>query len=218
MGLSVTASVIWKVEHDDYTAVEKQAYDEARKELVESSRQFFNTMNHRLARLRNSGVYSPALEAIEKSGGNFHIRGKNLSELTSEYQRATAFKNMQTATVTGAKSNLRSAFNRTVELTGVTDKYVQKKIWEAFNKIKESNGIPQIIVNMHARGERYEQTMMQVLTQVYQKERMVKGENVNFDEIAREVARQIRQQYQTDVEQVKAMLQSGIMPIVKNGE
>lgn len=75
------------------------------KEFRTQASHLFSAVNKRIKRLENSNVLSPALDALKKSdaGSHFTVRGKSDSELINEYNRALAFYNLHTATVSGAR-------------------------------------------------------------------------------------------------------------------
>ncbi len=78
-----------------------------RQQLSKHAKQIFSTVNKRIRRLIDSDTISPALEALKRKRGNnprFTTGGKDLEQLQKEYSEAIAFYNLETGTVTGAKS------------------------------------------------------------------------------------------------------------------
>lgn len=59
--------------------------------------------NKRLRNFEKRGESSPATRAVERSGGKFSTKGKNINELRSEYARARNFLTSKSSTVTGYK-------------------------------------------------------------------------------------------------------------------
>ena len=73
-------------------------------ELLQVLAPLRDAANKRVNRLQSAGQPSPALQAIEKTGGKIY-GGKwtTNKELRKEIERAAAFLNYQTSTVTGAR-------------------------------------------------------------------------------------------------------------------
>lgn len=55
--------------------------------------------NKRIQRIEKVGESTPATEYIERSGGRFSVKGKNLNQLRTEYVRARDFLKAKTGTV-----------------------------------------------------------------------------------------------------------------------
>lgn len=101
IGFKVTARRSKRLENELARDIAKLT----RKEFRQQASHLFSAVNKRIRRLENSSVLSPALDALNKSegGSHFSVRGKSDSELIKEYNRALAFYNLNTATVTGAR-------------------------------------------------------------------------------------------------------------------
>lgn len=76
----------------------------SKRELLQVLAPLRDAANKRVNRLQSAGQPSPALAAIEKTGGKIY-GGKwtTNKELRKEIERAAAFLNYQTSTVTGAR-------------------------------------------------------------------------------------------------------------------
>lgn len=59
--------------------------------------------NKKIKRLQKSGYKTPALQQVERSGGLFSTKGKNINQLRSEYSRIRSFMTSKTSTATGYK-------------------------------------------------------------------------------------------------------------------
>lgn len=96
-----------------------------------------SAMNKRIKRVENSGIYSPAVDAVMKSGGKFSTAGKTRNQLISELTRARNFANAKTSTVKGAKK-VRSEEK---ERLGGREFSENERValYEAFRKLKEMN-------------------------------------------------------------------------------
>ena len=57
--------------------------------------------NKRIQRIEKVGESTPATEYVERSGGRFSVKGKNLNQLRTEYVRARDFLKAKTGTVKG---------------------------------------------------------------------------------------------------------------------
>lgn len=57
--------------------------------------------NQRLDRIKRKGISTPATRQVEKSGGRFRAKGKDLDELRSEYKRVKSFLKSETSTISG---------------------------------------------------------------------------------------------------------------------
>ncbi len=105
-----------------------------RQELAKMCRSAFDAANKRINRLEASGLSSPALHSVMNSGGKFYVRGLNLKQLQHDYARCINFLNMQTSSVTGARS-----YKKTLEqkfghpLTNAQ----HKRIFEAFRTVEK---------------------------------------------------------------------------------
>lgn len=75
-----------------------------RQELAKECRRVFDIANKRIRRLEAQEILSPALHSVNSSGGQFYVKGLDLKQLSHEYARCVAFLNMETSSVTGAKS------------------------------------------------------------------------------------------------------------------
>lgn len=79
-----------------------------RKELAKECRRYFDMANKRINRLESAGVLSPALHAVNNSGGKFYAKGADLKQLQHEYARCINFLNMGTSSVTTARQYERT--------------------------------------------------------------------------------------------------------------
>lgn len=93
--------------------------------------------NKRLRSFEKARETTPATRHIEKSGGAFSTKGKNLNELRSEYVRAKNFLQSETGNRKGwnkvKKDTIESLKKRGVEI-GVKD---FDTLWKAYEKLKE---------------------------------------------------------------------------------
>ena len=78
-----------------------------RKELAQHCKSCFDAANKRIRRLEQQQLLSPALHAVNSSGGEFHARGLNLKQLQHEYARCINFLNMSTSSPSTAKAYQR---------------------------------------------------------------------------------------------------------------
>ena len=59
--------------------------------------------NKRIRRMESAGIETPALRKVNKSGGVFSVRDKNLNQLRSEFVRAKSFLQSPTSSIKGYK-------------------------------------------------------------------------------------------------------------------
>ena len=59
--------------------------------------------NKKIKRLQKSGVDTPALRQVNRSGGLFSTKGKSLNQLRAEHSRIKAFMQSKTSTKSGYK-------------------------------------------------------------------------------------------------------------------
>ena len=107
--------------------------------------------NKRLKRLEKSGLHSPALREVERTGGKFSVAGKNRTQLFQELQRMKSFYSMETSSVKGARKNvenIKSGMKKALSDKGMLTEDVatsiddmseadRDRLWEAVDKMRE---------------------------------------------------------------------------------
>ena len=107
--------------------------------------------NKRLRYFERNGEKSPATRYINKSGGPFSTKGKDLNALRAEYVRAKDFLQSKTGTMRGWKKVKNDTINTLKEKykINMTDDQWDD-VWETYEKLKEES--PDIA----ERGQKYE--------------------------------------------------------------
>lgn len=160
-------------------AVKDITTKEAFKELKNTCQSLFSTVNKRIDRIVSSDVISPAVNAlIQKRGeGNLHftIGGKNFNELQDEWAQAIGFYNLQTGTLSGA----RSFTNELKEKLGekVRDKDYVNEVFDLMHGIAERTHV-KLNENMIGTNE--------ILDKVIQETDETELSQMNSDEQARD--------------------------------
>lgn len=95
--------------------------------------------NKRLRSFEKAKESSPATRYVEKTGGKFTTKGKNLNELRAEYLRAKNFLQSKTGTRKGWKTVKKETASG-LEKQGVkVDAQSLDKMWKAYEKLKEAS-------------------------------------------------------------------------------
>lgn len=93
--------------------------------------------NKRLRSFERAGESSPATRHVEKSGGAFSTRGKDLNALRAEYTRAKNFLQSKTGTRKGwkqvKKETIQGLKKQGVEMTDS----IFNDVWKAYEDLKE---------------------------------------------------------------------------------
>lgn len=63
--------------------------------------------NKRARRMKQAGVSSPALRGMERSGGKFSSKGKDVRQLRSEYKRVKGFLSSETSSLAGYRKFIK---------------------------------------------------------------------------------------------------------------
>lgn len=93
--------------------------------------------NKRLRSFRRAGESSPATRHVDKSGGNFTTRGKDLNALRSEFTRAKNFMQSKTGTRKGWKQ-VKKDIIAGLKKQGVDMSESQfNDVWKAYEDLKE---------------------------------------------------------------------------------
>lgn len=93
--------------------------------------------NKRLRSFEKAGESSPATRYIEKSGGVFSTKGKDLNALRSEYVRAKNFLESKTGTRKGWENSKREVI-KGLKKNGVEMSVDQfNDVWKAYEDLKE---------------------------------------------------------------------------------
>lgn len=93
--------------------------------------------NKRIRTFERAGEDSPALRYINKSGGKFSTKGKNLNELREEYARAKGFFQSKTGTLKDW-IKVKEETVKSLEKEGIgliTSDF--DKFWRSYEKLKE---------------------------------------------------------------------------------
>lgn len=110
-------------EWDEYT----------RQELYRQvAKQIFENANRRYRNIIKKGLYSPAVDAANATGGEFHSKGSTVEDLLKEIARAITFLNSDTSTVASAKKYTKAVESATPELT----KNENKIVYDFYRKIR----------------------------------------------------------------------------------
>lgn len=95
--------------------------------------------NKRLRSFEKSRESSPATRYIEKSGGKFSTRGKDLNALRAEFARAKGFFESKTGSRLEWKK-VQKETKKGLEKAGVdVDPENANKMWKAYERLKEVN-------------------------------------------------------------------------------
>lgn len=138
--------------------------------------------NKRLRSFERSGESSPATRHVEKSGGVFSTKGKDLNALRAEYTRAKNFMQAQTGSRKGWTKTKRETIEG-LRKQGVEMSEKQfENVWKAYEDLKELS--PEVA----NRGLKYS-----VLKDVAN---MVTDENKSADEIATALHENLSQIYE----------------------
>lgn len=104
-------------------------------ELKEYTKQMAGATRKRVQRLNQKGVTTPASRELERSGGSITVRGKNQSQLRSEFMRAKNFLSAKTGSVTGY-NEVKAEFAEAIGLDELTsDQY--DNFWRLYDRVKE---------------------------------------------------------------------------------
>lgn len=105
-----------------------------RKELATVTSLLSRGANKRMQRLEAKELDTPALQGLQRSGGRFTTKGKNLNELRSEFYRVSHFLNARTSTIKGAKKVHKEVEER---IGGSLTPSQMKNFWSTYRKLKE---------------------------------------------------------------------------------
>lgn len=169
----------------NYGAASMNVTQQARKTALElTEREFrkyasklFGIVNKRINRIEGAkGVVSPALNAL-KNRGIFHfaVRGKGLTELINEYNIASAFYNLDTGTLKGARAFTDQLKNILGE-HGIEDKSYINALFDLFHSIRER--IPTIAQGQMGTNE--------ILQEIYEEDYNNALNHINNDKAVRE--------------------------------
>jgi len=79
----------------------------SRSDLSKIVTKISSAANKRLKRLEEQEIKNPVYLGIQRSGGKFSVKGKNLNSLRAEYTRVSAFMRNNTSTLKGAKEQYK---------------------------------------------------------------------------------------------------------------
>ena len=91
-----------------------------------------DTANKRLKRLGKTAT--PATEQAKRSGGKFSTKGKNVSQLRTEYARVRAFLENPTSTKAGYEKLKEEMKKQGADVNGLGD---EAMLWSIINKLSE---------------------------------------------------------------------------------
>lgn len=141
--------------------------------------------NKRLRSFERAGESSPATRFVEKSGGVFSTKGKNLNELRSEFARAKNFLESKTGTRKGWKK-VKDETIEGLKKHGVEVSESQfNDLWKAYEELKE------ISPDVASRGLKYN-VLKEVAT-------MITTMNGSAEEIALSLHKNLSQIYEEQV-------------------
>lgn len=102
--MKITGLSIQDILDMDWKEIDKLSLEE----MKQLSMRLNSAANKRLRRVEKSGDqrWSPAYQAVQTSGGDFSVKGKNTkAEVKAELQRAGSFLSTKTSTVRGTKQH-----------------------------------------------------------------------------------------------------------------
>lgn len=106
----------------------------SRSELAKVVSQASSAGNKRIKRLGLKGMPTPAVQAIERTGGKFSVKGKNLNQLRAEFYRVSGFLKARTSTIKGAKKVQKEVETR---IGGKLKPAEMVNFWRAYRKVDE---------------------------------------------------------------------------------
>lgn len=94
--------------------------------------------NKRLRSFEKAGEISPATKWVERSGGKFSTKGKNLNQLRAEFRRARDFLSSETGTRKGWDKVKKEVIEKLKEKgkVEITDEQYDD-FWKAYEKLKQ---------------------------------------------------------------------------------
>lgn len=116
------------------------------KEMKQLTSRLVSASNKRIRALEKTkmGKLSYAYQMIEERGRKFSVKGKNLSQLKSEFSDATRFLNAKTSTVKGWKKVRTQMEERISDATNKESLNwgtgTWKKYWKVYRKFEEKYG------------------------------------------------------------------------------
>ena len=154
--------------NSDKNDIKKEVKTYVKDEVYKEVKKQADIARKRISRLKNSGLYSPALKSIE--GKNISVRkGDSINELRKKYRIITAFNNSSTSTVTGAREYKRQV-ESTLGISNASPK-ILSTIWGAINRAKEINPV---IVN-------YSDIAHRVISYINSSQEGMYGDDINVD-------------------------------------
>lgn len=93
--------------------------------------------NKRLRSFERAGESSPATRHVEKSGGAFSTKGKDLNALRAEYTRAKNFMQAKTGTRKGWKQVKKETIQGLKKQGVEMDESQFDEVWQAYEDLKE---------------------------------------------------------------------------------
>lgn len=151
--------------------------------------------NKRLRSFERVGEISPATRYVEKSGGRFSAKGKDLNALRAEYARAKNFLQSKTGTRKGWKQ-VKNATIAGLKKHGVEMTESQfNEVWKAYEELKElspevaSRGlrytvlkeVADMVTDAHKSADEIAMALHDNLSQIYEGQ---EGLNNGFDGVS----------------------------------
>lgn len=126
-----------------WSYLQKATYEEIKEHL----KALQATVNGRVARLKDSGIPSPALDVWEKntrgmgwSNARIYIKGFDRDSLIHELACANQFLSSETSTVGGAKKVMNQAFRRLGFEPDTMNQTLVSNLYKIINAVKEVGG------------------------------------------------------------------------------
>lgn len=93
--------------------------------------------NKKIKRLQKTGLNTPALQQVERSGGLFSTKGKTLNELRGEFSRIRSFMESRTSTKTGFEKVRQETAEKLQEKGVDITPDQMDKMFNIYEKLKE---------------------------------------------------------------------------------
>lgn len=141
--------------------------------------------NKRIRRLESKGLETGATDFVNRSGGYFSTKGKNLNQLRAEFSRAKAFFGMKSSTIKGLKEVRKGMQDRLKEFNKgqkISDS-IMDRVMRAYEELKR---LDSSVVN---KREKYN-----ILQAVY--EETVNNPDSNVGEVAMKMKERVTELYE----------------------